>query len=98
MHPCALTIHPTLICSNRAKLMSAAQRGIAMFSVSNPENDLHPHSANTSRAQSFGLLTWLGRRTCPVFALEQFHFVPLHLLVGNEAQEVRDTVEARPLL
>src|SRR4030095_3304251 len=32
-----------------------------------------------------------------VFALEQFHFFPLHLLVGNEAQEVRNTVEARPL-
>ena len=33
-----------------------------------------------------------------VFALEQFHFFPLYLLVRNEAQEVRDTVEARPLL
>jgi hypothetical protein len=31
-----------------------------------------------------------------VFALEQFF--PLHLLVGNEAQEVRDAVEARPPL
>src|SRR5205807_1826214 len=33
-----------------------------------------------------------------VFALEQFHFVPLYLLVGNELQEMRDAVKARPLL
>src|SRR5262249_13732862 len=33
-----------------------------------------------------------------VFALEQLYFLPLHLLVGNEAQKVRDTVEPRPLL
>src|SRR6266511_1619197 len=33
-----------------------------------------------------------------VFAFEQFHFLPLYLLVGNELQEMRDAVKTRPLL
>ena len=63
---------------------------------SEPEGSIQ---ASISPARIFFPRAWPGRRTLPSFErLGSLTFVLRHLLVRDQAQEMRDAVQARPLL